>query len=137
MRIFCSNCGKEVQNKEVCINPCIKSEKIDGKDHYFAVADIRNMCEKCGYIENIIGVSVEIKPNDIIDFLQKRIETVDKCGVVKEKTPEADSDMAIRNFMMKAVHMLVLKYGNGSLENITVENITDDLTEVYENIRGL
>lgn len=45
MRIFYPNCEKEVQNKEVYINPCIKCEKIDGKDHYFAVADVRTMCE--------------------------------------------------------------------------------------------
>lgn len=140
MKVFCSECENEIKNKEVLLWPRIlhkeevSSNGLFKDDCYFAVAEVRNMCEKCGHVENIPGVSVEIKPSDILDFLQKRIESVDKCGGVEEKSPEADKDFAIRDFMMKVVHLLTLKYGNGSLGNITIDNISDDLSEVYQEV---
>lgn len=86
MRIFCPNCGKEIQNKEVYINPCIKCEKIDGKDYYFAVADVRTMCEKCGEFIDELGVSAEIPLSDISDFIRKQLIVIDEFGECKRIT---------------------------------------------------
>lgn len=85
MKIICSNCKKEIENKEVYMSPRILSEESlpTGITHYVAVADVRTMCEHCGRFVDILGIATEISPSDIIELINHKVEQVDEEGNIK------------------------------------------------------
>lgn len=83
MKIICSECKNEIHNAKIYSHPKILVEDNPpiGITHYVAVADVRTMCEKCGHVEDILGVAVEISLCDILNFVEDKTREIDERGI--------------------------------------------------------